>query len=139
MSARCFFTGVKITKDSKVPQSPFTQTKEHLVAKNHPWYDPKNGPRNCVSCAKYVNSTLGHMPLFAKLEFKRRFAETNNMYPNYKEKVKAIATEVCADYEIDRQKKISRLALVLEYVYLSKNELYNWVVKGQDVPLVSEF
>ena len=139
MSARCFFTGVKITKDPKAPQSPYTQTKEHLIAENHPWYDPKNDPRNCVPCAKYVNSTLGHMPLFAKLEFKRRFTETTNIYPNYKEKVKAIADEVCRDYEIDRQAKLNRLALVLEYVYLSKNAVYRWVVEGKDVPLASEF
>lgn len=136
MTTKCFFTNVTLTTE---PKSPYTKTKEHLVARYHPWYNPKNGPRNCVSCAKFVNSVLGHMPLFAKLEFKRRYAETLNVYPSYKEKVKAIANEVCADYGIDRQTKISRLALVLEYVYLSKNELYNWVVKGQDIPLVSEF
>jgi hypothetical protein len=136
MTTKCFFTGVTLTNEER---TPYTKTKEHLVAKNHPWYDPKNGPRNCVSCSKYVNSTLGHMPLFAKLEFKRRFAETTNIYPSYKEKVKAIANEVCRDYEIDRQAKLSRLALVLEYVYLSKNAVYKWVVDGIELQLASEF
>ena len=141
MSARCFFTGVKITKDPKAPQSPYTQTKEHLIAKNHPWYDPKNGPRNCVPCAKYVNSTLGHMPLFAKLEFKRRFTETTNIYPNYKEKVKATIrawfsggnkVEILNDCtDVQYRKALDSVAglrkLVESELKLSGDELYTYM------------